>query len=137
MSPSPETQLGWTKDLDLPFDKAREHVEQELGEEGFGILSEIPVDEKLEAKLGVTDFPRYAILGACNPELANEALRQNRGVGLLMPCNVTLEAVDDTTTRVGFVRPEQLLDPWFGDDATICALAEGAEETLHEVFERL
>lgn len=137
MTPSPDGSLGWTKDVDLPFDKAREHVEAELGEEGFGILSEIPVDEKLEAKLGVTDFPQYAILGACNPELANEALRQNRGVGLLMPCNVTLEAVDDGTTRVSFVRPEQLLDPWFGEDATICALAEGAEETLREVFERL
>lgn len=141
-SPTPESssdipELGWTKDLDLPFDEARTRVESELKQEGFGILTEIPVHQKLEEKLGITDFPRYEILGACNPPMANQALRSNRDVGLLMPCNVTLEQVNEGTTRVSIARPESLLLPRFGDDATICGLAEAAQESLEAVYERL
>ncbi len=134
---APELTLGWTKDLDLPFDEARTRVESELKEEGFGILTEIPVHQKLEEKLGITDFPRYEILGACNPPMANQALRSNRDVGLLMPCNVTLEQVDEATTRVSIAQPEALLLPRFGDDATVCALAEAAQESLEAVHKRL
>lgn len=131
------SDLGWTKDLDLPFDDARAQVEAQLKEHGFGVMSEIPVHAKLEEKLGVTDFPRYEILGACNPPLAHEALQRNRNVGLLMPCNVTLEQVDEGTTRVSIVDPDELLSTRFQDDATLCALAEGAAQELRGAFDAL
>jgi hypothetical protein len=59
--------------LDLPYEQAVEHVTAALKDQGFGVLSEIDVRATLKKKLDV-DFRKYAILGACNPPLAHQAL---------------------------------------------------------------
>lgn len=77
----------YRKRLDIPYEKAVERVRASLKEEGFGVLSEIDVRQTLKEKLDV-EFPRYVILGACNPQLAHEALRREQEIGALLPCNV-------------------------------------------------
>lgn len=131
-----EPSLGWTKDLDLPFDHAAARVKDQLQKEGFGILSEIHVDAKLKEKLGVHDFPRYTVLGACNPALANVALRQERKIGLLLPCNVTLEDLGGGRTRVGVVNPRTLVDP-FTKNIIVCGVADEATARLEKVVKAL
>lgn len=69
------------------FDEVLGRVRAALAEEGFGILSEINVQETLKEKLGV-DFGKYIILGACNPPFAYDALQIEKEIGLLLPCNV-------------------------------------------------
>ena len=64
---------GFTKELNVPFEKVVETVIQELKNEGFGVLTKIDVKEKFKEKLGI-DFTKYVILGACNPANANEAI---------------------------------------------------------------
>ena len=61
-------KYGFCKTVALPYEEAIEKVRAALKEEGFGVLSEIDIQEKLKEKLGV-DFRRYVILGACNPAL--------------------------------------------------------------------
>jgi uncharacterized protein (DUF302 family) len=78
---------GYGKILDMPFDDAVERTKDALKSEGFGVLCEIDVKEKLKEKIGV-DFANYRILGACNPPLAYAALQQEMNIGLLLPCNV-------------------------------------------------
>ena len=85
-----------------------------LAEQGFGILTEIDVAAVFKAKLGI-DRPFLKILGACNPTLAQRALQLDANVSLLLPCNVTLEAVQDGT-RVAAIDPLELMaDPVFAD----------------------
>jgi uncharacterized protein (DUF302 family) len=80
-----------------------EKVKALLAKEGFGVLSEIDVKQKLEEKIGV-DIRSYVILGACHPPSAHEALKADPSIGVFMPCNVVVHATEGGTA-VKAVRP--------------------------------
>lgn len=82
-------------------------VRAALGEQGFGVLTEIDVAATFKAKLDV-DRPPLKILGACNPNLAHRALELDPAASLLLPCNVVLEAAG-SGTRVSVIDPRQLM----------------------------
>jgi uncharacterized protein (DUF302 family) len=91
-------------------------VTEELKKEGFGVLTSIDVQETLKKKLNV-DFPKYTILGACNPPFAYQALQAEEEIGLLHPCNVivfekegkTTVAVFDPMTMMNIVKNSAIL----------------------------
>jgi uncharacterized protein (DUF302 family) len=92
--------------LAMRFDAALERVAEALSAEGFGIISRIDLDRAFAEKLGL-DFRRYAILGACNPELAHAVLTAVPEAGLLLPCNVTVEEEGDSSV-VRLAAPEAM-----------------------------
>jgi uncharacterized protein (DUF302 family) len=87
--PATNLEYGYGRMLELCFDLAVERMREALKAEGFGVLCEIDIHEKLKEKLGV-DFTKYKILGACNPSLAYQALQQEMNIGLLLPCNAVV-----------------------------------------------
>jgi uncharacterized protein (DUF302 family) len=80
---------GHTRTLDLPFPDAITRVKDAFQAQGFGTLTEIDVQATLKQKLGHDTEP-YLILGACNPQLAHQALQLEPEIGLLLPCNVVV-----------------------------------------------
>ena len=80
-------EYGFSKTVDMAYEKAVEKITGELKKEGFGVLTEIDVKETMKKKLDV-DFKKYKILGACNPPIAHKALQIEEELGLLLPCNV-------------------------------------------------
>ncbi|MBO0747821.1 MAG: DUF302 domain-containing protein [Acidimicrobiaceae bacterium] len=99
-----QTSYGFSVEVALTAEEADARVRELLKEEGFGILTEIDVRQTLAEKLGI-EFRPYRILGACNPPLAHRALESEPGIGLLLPCNVVVEARAEGGSRVSFLDP--------------------------------
>src|SRR5687768_1770202 len=102
------TKLGFDIELPLAFGEAVISVKDALKQEGFGILTEIDLQAAFREKLG-REFRPYMILGACNPPLAYSAISADPSVGLLLPCNVTVEWLAEGRTGVRLTDPEALL----------------------------
>ena len=117
------TRYGFSTPVRLPYDQAVERTREELGKEGFGVLTEIDVKATLKKKLDV-DFRPYVILGACNPPFAYQALQAERDIGLLLPCNVIVYAGEaEGTSVVAAMDPEEALK-LTGNDAVAPVAAE-------------
>ena len=124
-----QQKYGFMRTVDMDFDQAREEAIEALKTEGFGVLSEIRLDEKLKEKLGV-DFRRYVILGACNPPLAYKTLQEEINIGLLLPCNVIVyEAEEENKSVVAAVDAKAML--------SVVGTNPAMEEVAAEVNERL
>jgi uncharacterized protein (DUF302 family) len=110
------------KTIDTPFDEAVQAVTASLKEEGFGVLTQIDVQATLEQKLGVT-FPKYRILGACNPKYAYSALQAEPMIGTMLPCNVIVREADDGRTLVAAIDPiasmQAVSNPQLGEIADV------------------
>jgi uncharacterized protein (DUF302 family) len=124
---------GYGRILDVSFDSAVQRAQESLKSEGFGILCEIDIKEKLKEKLGV-DFANYRILAACNPPLAYNSLQQEMNIGLLLPCNVVVYEKDGKTV-VAAIDANKMLSI-VGNSALI-AIAEQANEKLQRVIDNL
>ena len=94
----------FSKTLNVSFDEAVKHINEALKTEGFGVISEINMHEKLKEKLGV-DFKRYKILGACNPPYAYKALQAEDKIGTMMPCNVLVIEQGQNNIEIAAVNP--------------------------------
>jgi len=88
----------------LDFDEAVRRTTEALKQEGFGVLTDIDVQETLRKKLGV-GFRRYRILGACNPTFAYEALQRENKIGTMLPCNVVLQETEDHRVDIAAIDP--------------------------------
>ncbi len=119
--------------VDLPYPEAVARTKEVLAEQGFGVLTEIDIQATLRAKRGIEMEP-YVILGACNPDLAAQALDVERGVGVLLPCNVVISAAGDRSTV-------QVLDPQvmasITGDAALQPMADEASRRLDAALSSL
>jgi uncharacterized protein (DUF302 family) len=129
-----DPSYGYTAHMPgVPFDEARTRITEALKQEGFGVLTEIDVQSTLKAKLN-QDFRRYAILGACNPQLAHRALSTELGVGLLLPCNVCVWE-EEGGSVVSIARPDVMFQ--VVSNSALEPVAADADQRLRRALERV
>jgi uncharacterized protein (DUF302 family) len=124
----------FTKKLRVPFETAIGQVTEALKQRGFGILTEIDVQQTLKKKLDV-DFRPYRILGACNPPLAYQALQTEDKIGTMLPCNVIVQDVGDGTVEVSAVDPVASMAAI--DNPKLATIAATVQAKLREVVASL
>ena len=129
-------KLAFQVNIPDSFDAAVEKVTVALRTQGFGVLTRIDVKSTLKEKLDA-DFRPYVILGACNPPLAHRALENEPLVGLLLPCNVTVESTEDGAL-VSIVNPEEMLSlDILAENEKVLEVAAEARTLLEKVAEAL
>ena len=125
--------IGFEVHLDQSYEKALEAVAAALKTEGFGVLTKIDVKATLKNKLG-EDFRPYAILGACHPPLAYRALAHEAQAGLMLPCNITVEANPAGGSIVRIADPAAMLQVGgMGQDPVLREVAGEARIRLERV----
>ncbi len=87
------------------FDTIVDRTRTALGDQGFGVLTEIDVKATMKKKIDA-DIADYLILGACNPNMAHEAMKIEPRVGAMLPCNVIVRSIDDGAVEVSAIDPE-------------------------------
>ena len=123
---------GFSKTVNLSYDRAVERVTEELKKEGFGVLTTIDVRDTLKKKLNI-DFKRYVILGACNPPFAHLALEAEEEIGLLLPCNVVVYEKGEGAVVSAF-DPMAMLQ--IVDNPGVRSIAAEVQERLKRVIEQ-
>lgn len=124
----------FSKTVDLPFEKTIEKVTEQLKKEGFGVLTEIDVKATLKKKLDV-DFRNYKILGACNPPFAYEALKAERMIGTMLPCNVIVQEAEGGKIEVAAIDPIASMQSV--NNPQLAQIADQVQGKLKKVIERL
>lgn len=117
---------GMSRTINRPFDEVNAEVRAALAEQSFGVVSEIDMQATFHNKINV-DIEPMIILGACNPNYANRALKAEPSIGLLLPCNVVLRKTDAGVV-VEMINPQMMAE-----------ITEGAEmaQIANEVTEKL
>ena len=130
-------EIGFEVRVNHSFQDTLELIQEALKDEGFGVLTSIDVQATMKEKLDI-DFRPYTILGACNPQLAHRVLTQDAVAGLLLPCNVTVEADTDASSIVRIANPEVVLSVGsLEQDPEVSAVAQEARLRLERVAEAL
>ena len=116
------------------FENVETRTRESITEQGFGVLTEVNVKDTLKKKLNV-EFSKYMILGVCNPPLAFDALKIDKGVGLFMPCNIVLWENEDGSTTVSAF-DTTIMSDWIQNDE-IEELAHRVNKILKTALDKI
>jgi len=113
--------------LNRPYQGTMQAVRSALQAQGFGVLTEIDLQATFKEKLGI-DVPPQVILGACRPPLAYAALQADPSLAAVLPCNVVVRAINDSTTLVEALDPEAMMG--LSDDGALDSVTADAKQRL-------
>ncbi len=123
-----------SKKVNTSFDQAVQLATESLKKERFGVLTEIDIQDNLKEKLNV-NFRKYKILGACNPPYAYKALLQEDKVGVMLPCNVIVQELDNNEIEIAAVDP--IASMMAIENSNLAGIAGEIKEKLERVIASL
>jgi len=107
------------------FDQAATDLEAAVKRHGFGVLHVHNLGATLRGK-GI-DFPEQCkVFEVCNPGQAARVLAADMRLNMALPCRISVYT-EGKQTRIGMLRPEQML-AGLSADASIAAIAREVEE---------
>jgi len=125
---------NFSKKTPQTFNETVEKVTEELKKEGFGIITEIDLQQKFKEKLEI-NFRSYKILGACNPALAHKAIELEDKIGIMLPCNIVVQEHENGEVEVSAINP--LASIGAVQNEKLQSIANEVSEKLKLVLERV
>ncbi len=92
----------FTKTVKGELNEVRDKITKALSEQGFGVLTEINIQNIFKKKLS-KDIHPYVILGACSPADAFDAIEADDKIGTMLPCNVVLQQKEEGLIEVTII----------------------------------
>jgi uncharacterized protein (DUF302 family) len=123
-------EFDYTVETNKSFDEAVSAIEVKSKEKGFGVLHVHDVKATLAGK-GFDREP-LKIIEICNARYANEVLKKDIKIALMLPCPVSVY-VQDGKTYISTLRPIVISD--FYPQADIKALAADVDETVLSIVD--
>jgi len=126
---------SFSKIVKTPFDETTNRVKQLLKEQGFSVVTELDMDQKIKEKIEGADMNRYKLLGVCNAKLAYRAVQAEPNIGLFLPCKMIVREIDSETTEVVSIDPAVMMS-MLGNPALV-PLGEEVGKSLRAVIGEL
>lgn len=123
-----------SKKVNANFHDTISKITDELKKEGFGIITEIDLQQKFKEKLGI-DFRNYKILGTCNPALAHKAIQLEDKIGIMLPCNIVVQEHENGEVEVSAINPLASIGAVQNDK--LLSIANEVSEKLKTVIEKV
>ena len=123
-----------SRKIDATFDQAVERVKESLEKEGFSVLSEIDLQEKMKEKLDVK-FKKYKILIAINAEYAYRAIQHEDKIGTMLPCNIIIQQLRKNEIEVAAIDP--IVSMKAIKNPSVVAIAAEIKEKLERIISSL
>ncbi len=127
-------KYNYSKQITGIFSDVETKLRAALPGVGFGVVSEIDLSGKFNEKLGI-EFPRYKILGACNPAFAHKAVLAEPQIGVLLPCNFIIREAGKDTIEIAAVNP--LMSMQSVGNAELAGLATEVQQKLKKIIDEI
>ncbi len=125
----------FSKTLDVSYETAIENLKVALKEEGFGVVSETAMHETINAKIPGSDMDPYIVIGACNAKYANEMLKMEENVGLLLPCKIIVKYLAEEKSEVVMMNPTVIIS--LAKNENITTYSNNVTKQLKKVLQAL
>jgi uncharacterized protein (DUF302 family) len=120
-------------ETDKSFDQASEDLESAVKHNGFGVLHVHDLGVNLRSK-GIAFGNECKIFEVCNPSQAAKVLSTDMRLNMALPCRISV-FTEQGKTRIGLIKPMQMLSALSQDAALIEVAREAEKLTIQMVDE--
>jgi uncharacterized protein (DUF302 family) len=118
-------------DTPKPFDQAAADLDAAVKAHGFGVLHIHDLGNTLRSK-GQSFTEQCKVFEVCNPAQAAKVLATDMRLNMALPCRISV-FTERGKTRIGMIRPAQMLAPLSPDPALATIAAEVEQATIRMI----
>ncbi len=112
------------------FENAVKDLDEAVKQHGFGVLHIHDLGNTLRSK-GVDFKEDCKVFEVCNPVQAAKVLATDMRLNMALPCRISV-FTEDNKTKIGLIKPEQMLSA-LSEDETLMGTAREVEEKTKQM----
>jgi len=125
--------MYYISETEKSFAQAADDLEERVVENGFGVLHIHDLGNTLRNK-GIDFEEECRIFEVCNPVQASKVLATDMKLNMALPCRISVYT-EKGVTKIGLIRPEEMLASLSDDEALREVAREVEEKTIKMVDE--